>query len=164
MDFIEYMEMSLDVLSQENVIDVRDKASRHVNVGGYNAAKTVETIKNDGKDLESLKALTCASLVYEATQQNWVDGRNEFSNGVLKKIYDRCKTDIDSVLNQLPIDQAKWLSDVASAIGQHMHRTNLQTFASLIIYVMGTEMPESTTKEVLKIRDNLQKFWYMPLI
>ena len=161
----EYLMMDTKDLVLQDVREVRKAAESKVNVFGFDAKGLMEDIKGAVCGGINATAFAVCCAYYEATEQTWIDGRNEFSNERLKKIC--CTEEFMDVYRKLETTIEPYMSYfrvLAQEIGRQLHRTNLQTLSSFIIYVLGTQADEALCKKVIEVCDNEEKFWRLPMI
>ena len=164
--FIEYMSLDNAGLCTQPVEDVRRTIEHAVNVFSFDPEEYVDTITTAKDGLCNLLLLSLHSAYYEATEQTWIDGRNEISNNRLKDI---CRSAafskyFDTYCSSYDEKVIDFFSKLAADIGHSLHRTNLQTFASFICYILGTKTDDTLMQTVKTICGDREHFYHMPLI
>lgn len=165
MTLTEYLSMPIEILAKQDTKDVRRAVENAVNCFGFKPEEIVARISL-AAGLVNAIALCLFCAKYETEQQRWIDGRNEYSHMLLDEIY-RTEEFADYMYKfcgYLTEDAIVFFENLSKEIGTQLHRTNLQTFASFILFVLGTQADKALGDKIKEIRKMDEKFWRMPMI
>ena len=137
MTFADYLICSDEEFYAADVRDIRRAIERDVNCFGYEPRDTFKNCGDWARYGARIVTICAFQTQYEANEQTWVDDRNRQSNEVLKKIaeQDTFQKGFCRKKRFLSEQQIKFHENLAKEIGTNMHRTNLQTFSSMVCLI-----------------------------
>lgn len=164
--------MVTGMIDTSNLPEIRKAAENMVNCFGFDPKEALDAIASDTLGRSNILLLALYFVQFEATKETWIDGRNEQEVEMCKRIceLDGFKELIDlySVnVDEPKIDQDKVFIKLMKTISGQMHRTNLQTFSSLMFAVLGDpeeRFCKNVGEQVREVLGGGDRYWRMPMI
>ena len=164
MNYLEYLALPGKKLITEDIEGISNAAEDAVNSLNYDPREQMIPVIHNIPLMTNAIKIALATIKYEAETQTRIDGRNEQSHDIARKLYETAEyhSITEDMKHTVTQDEKNFYTALARRIGESMHRTNLQQHISWAVYVLGATNPEFA-KKAKNITYN-EQYWRMPMI